>query len=352
MTVEARNSDLPTQAAAATVSPAKSQRAEVRRFFTTSAGFLAGYLAAALALDGAIGSYLHKTGQRGGLGPEVQIAIERVDNNSRSVQAVVLGDSVARQLFYPFAEPGPQVRFLTSNQAITMAGQCYLAENAMKRCPNLQDVYLLYLPAAWLNDMPREFTHDYFCGHFHTLGEVIEVFKVKRDFELSFAHGGRWLLPHLMAANSLSRPAFAMQPDVRQNAPTAAGPAPIPPDPERLLTEFSALFAPPASTIPPEPSGKQAVVLSPVSRYYLGKLREECRQRGIRLHILPCPVSAEKNRVEFVDPDHVYDAPILGDVPAEELIDAVHFKPPYVDAARERMIQFYGLDLLRMAGSR
>ena len=88
-------------------------------------------------------------------------------------------------------------------------------------------------------------------------------------------------------------------------------------------------------------------MLSPVSRYYLAKLRRDCADRGIRLHVLPCPVSKEKNRHEFVDPDHIYDGPIIGDVPADQLIDAVHFKGLFVKAARERMIQVYGLDFLK-----
>src|ERR1700722_7683560 len=97
MIVETPNSDS-IQAGA----PPKPQRAEVRRFFMVSVGFLAGFIAAALALNGVIAAYLHKTSQRGGLGGEVQMAWERVEKNNDAVRVVVLGDSVARQLFYPY----------------------------------------------------------------------------------------------------------------------------------------------------------------------------------------------------------------------------------------------------------
>ena len=324
-----------------------SPRAALKRFAITSAFFLTGLLIAVKALDLAIGSYLHKTAQRGGLGGEVQTALDTVDKTAPHIHVILLGDSVARQLFTPGQEPGRDVRFLTTNQAISAAGQCYLADEALRHCPNLQDVYLLYLPAAWENNLPRELSRDYFCGHFHHLSQVIEVFKVKRDVELSFAHLGRWMCPNIMAANSLSRPAVALLPGAKPAGDIKpATPASPPPDPERLVTEFSAWIAPRPAPVTPEPYGERAIVLSPVSRYYLAKLRKDCRQRGVRLHVIPCPVSDEKNHIKFVDADGIYEGPIIGDFPADQLIDSVHFKPPYIQAARERVIREYGLKFL------
>ncbi|HET6247799.1 MAG TPA: hypothetical protein VFE47_08885 [Tepidisphaeraceae bacterium] len=335
---------------------AQSQRAEFRKFLATSTCFLAGFLGLSLALNGILGKYLRWIDHRGGLGGEVQLAIEHTEKKRDSVRVIVLGDSVARQLFKQGSEPGPQVRFLTTNQAITMAGQCYLAEGAFKQCPHITDVYLFYLPAAFMNNMPRDFTHDYFCGHFHAAAQVIEVWKMKRDIELSFAHAGRWLWPNIMAANSLSRPAFSLEPGSATVETAAGETAPVPPDPERLLTQLSGLMAPPDPHIPAVPAGKAPVVLSPVSQYYVAKLRGDCTARGIRLHVLPCPVSTEKNHILFVDPNHIYDGPIISDIPANQLIDSVHFKKggpdgdkgiSFVQAARQRMIRLYGLDFLK-----
>jgi hypothetical protein len=152
-----------------------------------------------------------------------------------------------------------------------------------------------------------------------------------------------------MAANSMSRPAFALQPGaLRENTGREGAPSgPARPDAERLLTELSDLFKPPAGAIPELEAGRRAVVLSPVSQYYLAKLRADCRARGVRLHVLPCPVSNERNRVEYVDIDKIYDGPMLGDIPAEHFGDSVHLKREYVIPVRARMIELYRLPLDR-----
>jgi hypothetical protein len=332
---------------AALLGSPRSQLAEVKKFCLTSLIFIAGFIASGFILDASLASYQRHHGMRGGLGGEVQLALEHVENRSDAVRVIFLGDSVSRQLFLPSTEPDLSVRFLTTNQAISMAGQAYLAQNAFRRCPHITDVYLFYLPAAWENNLPREYTHDYFCGHFHSTAQVIEVFKMKRDFELSTAHLGRWFWPHIMAANTLYRPRVALRQQQRQ-APPDTGLAPPPPDPERLLTTISGLMEPAVSPEVVDSKGQLPVTLSPVSRYYLAKLRQDCQSRGVRLHVLPCPVSTEKNRVTFIDPAGVYDAPIIEDVPAADLVDMVHFKKRYIEPMRKRMIRMYHLEFLTL----
>jgi hypothetical protein len=327
--------------------PIASQRAEVRRFLLTAILFLPGLLLAALALDRAIGIYLTRTRHHGGLGPEVQAAVDAANHGDAAVRVIFLGDSVAHQLFTPGAEPGPRVRFLTSNYAIAMAGQAYLGEAALRNDPNLTDIYLFQLPQSWENDLPRDLTHDYFCGYFHSARQVAEVFAVKRDIELSFAHLGRWLVPNVMAANSLSRPALALQPQALREGPGRTAAGAYRPDPERLLTEVSALFKPAAAPAPELGPGRRAVVLSSVSRYFLAKLRAECKLCRVRLHVLPCPVSNEKNLAEFIDVEKVYDGEIIGDIPADHVGDAVHLKRLFVVPMRARMIELYQLQCLR-----
>src|ERR1019366_6442102 len=104
---------------------------ELKKFLLTAAAFLSGLLVAALALDGSIGAYLIRVHHRGGLGAEVQVAVDAATHGDAEVRAIFLGDSVSHQLFTPGTEPGRQVRFLTSNYAIAMAGQSYLGEEAL-----------------------------------------------------------------------------------------------------------------------------------------------------------------------------------------------------------------------------
>ncbi|HWE04465.1 MAG TPA: hypothetical protein VG326_18820 [Tepidisphaeraceae bacterium] len=309
--------------------------------------FIAGLLVTIWSADRLMGLHLKKIGHRGGLGAEVQNAITRVSRLRPDIHTILLGDSVSHQLFKPGSEGRSDILFLTTNQAISAAGQCYLAELAMDHCPALGDIYLFYLPASWGNNLPPDLTHDYLCGHFHQAGQVIEVLKVKRDFQLSFAHAGRWLMPNLMAANSLSRPAFSLAPTMTRKAPISDSGTALPPaDPERLMTQLSEACAPAADPQPAAPPGCRAVTLSPVSRYYLSKLRRECHRRGVSLHVLPCPVSDEKNGFTFVDTQGIYEAPIIGDFPAEQLIDGIHFKRAFVQGARDRIVRDYGLKFL------
>jgi hypothetical protein len=325
----------------------RSSRGEPRKFFRTLAAFLAGLMASIFIADRLMGMHLKMIGHRGILCPEVRAAVDQAGQVQKNVRFIVLGDSVGHQLFMPGTEGRRDVLFLTSNAAISVAGQCYLAESAMDHCPALGDIYLVYLPFAWVNNLPPALTHDYFCGNFHTAGQVIEVLKVKRDFELSFAHAGRWMLPNLMAANSLSRRAFSLSP-MAGGQTAALGQINIAsaPDPERLITQLSAACAPAAESTPPLPQGCRAIRLSPVSRYYLTKLRAECQRRGVRLHIVPSPVSDEHNGVKYVDTQGIYDVPIIGDIPAVQLRDGIHFKREFIQGARNRMIREYELNFL------
>jgi len=87
-----------------------------------------------------------------------------------------------------------------------------------------------------------------------------------------------------------------------------------------------------------------AVYLSPVSRYFFDKLRTDCHRRGIHLHVLPSPISAERRGQGYVDPLGIYDGPIINDIPADQLMDGTHFKRSSVAAARRRVLELYHLD--------
>ena len=135
------------------------------------------------------------------IGADVYGATWRARRRTPEVRTILLGDSVARQLFPPGREPkelNGRYRFLTSNQAISMAGQYYLLQDALRSCPGATDVYLLYFPGSLANDLGPDFTHDYFCGYFHSPRQIAEVFAVKRDFTLLASQVGHGLFPNLM----------------------------------------------------------------------------------------------------------------------------------------------------------
>lgn len=316
------------------------ERNEFKTFLRISTKFLAGLAIALLIVEHGVGIWLAKSGHLGGISPEVRRAADRISAQPGSPHAIILGDSVARQLFPHNQESSNRIVYLPTNAAVTMAGQYYLAQDAMNRWSSLTDIYLVLLPITWQNNMPRTPTHDYFCAHFHSPERVLEILLFKRDIELSLAHLGRCFLPNLLAANSLSQPATAMQPS--PDNPLRPSDTSEAPDPERWLTLLSSSMAPKWEEIPPAAPGTAIVRMSPVSQHFLAKLKADCRQRGIRLHVLPCPVSSEKCGITFVDPMHVYDAPIIDDIPAADLVDGIHMKPERVAEIRRRFMHAYG----------
>jgi hypothetical protein len=310
----------------------------VKKFFRTSICFVVGLLLFVVGSDKLMGVWLKKSEHRGGVAADVQVALDKLRDHRDRPRVVVIGDSVGRQLFRPGSERSQAARYMTTNASVTLAGQFYLARSAIERFPNLTDIYLVCIPFAFENNFPRAYTHDFLCGPFHTTDEVIEVFHVKHDIELSFAHVGRSIAPNLLAANSLTQPAFAVQgagdPKYNSAAPQTA-------DPEKYLTLLSAWMGPKDEPRDPAPPGKKAVYLSPVSQYYLSRLRKLCQEHHVHLHVLPAPISAEHHGFEVIDLRGIYDGPILNDIPADHLIDGIHFRKEYVPAERERFYALY-----------
>ena len=204
--------------------------------------------------------------------------------------------------FKPTTEPGPHVRFLDRPTRPSPWPGNAIWRKARSSVVRISRMSICSI-CRWRGGttMPRDFTHDYLCGHFHTAGQVIEVFRAKREIGLTFAHLGRWLWPNVMAANSLSRPAFALQPEARDTP--KAGASPAPPDPDRLLTLLSDLMALGGlcnAGLHANRRDNRRSFCRRFPRYYLAKLRRDCADRGIRLHACWCPVSKEKTGIEFV----------------------------------------------------
>jgi hypothetical protein len=309
-------------------------------FFKTSLAFLLGLAAILFVADGFMGFRLARSHGKGLIAPEVFVAVEAAHKPSPIICAIYLGDSVAEQLFPTGGETRPDERFLTCNQAISVAGQYYLLEDALANCPQIRDVYLFYYPGSFTNDLDSPpFTNDFFCGFFHQPAQIREVFHLTRDYRLLAVHIGRYALPNVMGINSGSRPAL-----LQFGGPRASG---LPADPggggsEPLLDLLNSLcgktqrFDP---AIEPDAHGRLPVVLSPVSSHYLSKMRELCMNRHATLHVLPCPCS-DANPIS--DSGSVYDQPILY-VEAGKFADRIHLRNKFIDEVRKEMIERYQL---------
>jgi hypothetical protein len=247
--------------------------------------------------------YTTRTAGRYLIGREVYIAQAIARKHDDQTHTLYLGDSVARQVFPPGEETDkPFSKYITTNQAISVAGQYYLLREALESHPAVKTVYLFYTPNAWGNNLDQVYTHDYFCGYFHKPEHVKAAFAVKKDWSLLGVHLGRMLLPNVAAANSSMSIAHA---------------------PSR------------ANWVKEAAAGKVvAVPVSPVSEHFLAEMRALCQSKGIQFKVYPCPVS---EAFTYRDDTHLYDAPIEY-FPADAFQeDAIHLKRPYVTIARAKL---------------
>lgn len=276
---------------------------------------------------------------RGMIGREVYVAKEAAGRPGPGVTTLYLGDSVARQLFRPGTEQSDVVRYLTSNYAISLAGQFYLLEEALKQCPNVREVNLLLVPHTWGNDLGPPFTDDYFCGHFHDAKHIAEVWRLRKDLRLTTVHASRWLLPNLLAENAARRPQGPV--DVPSQAHPIEGWL-APAGGEPLLRVIDALVPPPATASVAAgvaPDGVIDLPLSSVSRHYLSRIRTLCGSRGITLRVLPGPV---RDSHRYRDPHGVYTAGFLY-IEASKFLDDTHVRPEHLGEVRARVIAAYEL---------
>jgi hypothetical protein len=308
----------------------------MRQFLKTSLAFTAGLLVVLAAADRFLGWRMARLHGKTNLSPEIYRAIERANEQSSSIHSIFLGDSVSHELFWPGFEGRPDERFLTSNQAGSLAAQYYILADAVRSFPNLRAVYLFYYPGSFGNDLGPPLSNDYFCGFFHSPAEIREVFGVKRELRLSLAQIGRLILPNILATNSLNRPlVWEMDWSRPSGAATGGGT-----DPEPLLALLDRIVgALPDDPPPPSTDVEQPVFLSHVSRHYLPKMHELCRAHGIALHVLPCPCSDAR---AFVDTGHVYERPILYR-PAAQFGDGVHVKERFRGEAVRQLEAAYDL---------
>ena len=144
-----------------------------KRFVVGCARFAIG-LAVVLALsEVALARYnAHSWGYRL-IGREVFQALRVAERVEGQIHTLYLGDSVARQLFPPNYELDG-VRSLTTNQAISVAGQYYLLREALATHRGVREVVLFYQPRSFENNLDQVFTEDYYFGYFRKIFVRIE----------------------------------------------------------------------------------------------------------------------------------------------------------------------------------
>jgi hypothetical protein len=242
------------------------------------------------------------------IGEAVYQVLESADSPHPQVTTLFLGDSVALQFFHLNTETSPRFLNLPSTAAISLGGQYCVLQRAIDHAPRLQHVYLLLTPRSWANNLDQIFTHDYFCGYFHSPTLVWEVWSLEHNRQLTEAHIGRMLLPNIMAENSYL------------NRSQSASGVPMV-----------------AAAFDPTPRASRA------SRHFLAKMKDLCQQRHISLTVLPCPCTGNPAQLAELAP--FYDAPIELYDPELFTPDGIHVQNPKLGPVRDHFIaKFHLLD--------
>jgi hypothetical protein len=280
-------------------------------FLRRGAAFTVGGLVLLALIDPILGLILRRDGHMRRVAAPVYLSIKAAAEPSEETRSIFLGDSVARQFFALGNEPGPEYLFLASMEPVSMAGQFYTLERALLGHPNTKEVVLMLRPESLLNDLSTEMAYNYFCLYFSDMRHVWEVYGVSRNPTLMVHHFSRSLFPNVFSVIAFMN---VGQGQLRT----------LPVAPPQLQDS------------PPLQIGLQ----SPVTRFFLSKIRALAASHGATFRLLPCP-NRKSDRVD-VEPA-IFDVPPVFVDDDWFTADRVHLKGPNVEEARRISMQAWGL---------
>ena len=242
-------------------------------------------------------------------GPEVYIAVA---NSKKRIgyEKIVLGDSVAHQIFKNFKGIEDAFYDLTTNQAVSMAGHYILIMNAINvQDNNIKEIDLVYHPRSFSNDLDQIWTFDYFVKPF-----------------LSFSHKKHFSGTVLNKLEKLKVYNIAIFPFIKI----------IPNFP---ILDYSRFLSDP---------NENRSFLSGISIEYLQKIKMECEKKNIRIRVISCPIRKSsiddfdllkkqiaENNLEDIFIDYFSKMNIYED---DDFIDDFHLKKDYISNNRETII--------------
>lgn len=269
-------------------------------------------LAAALAAALALSAYSGPVSKR--FGPEVFRAIRVCTSAAPEARTLVLGDSVANQLFATGPAVTGAVSVATCNQAVTPLGNRILLDRWLAINPRTEEVVYVVLPGTLANDGLPEFTFHYLLFPFAETGLLDDappgtLAHLRRRFgRLPIGNAS---LRHLLYRN------------------------------DRLYDLYERKIV--RRRVPAPDGGLPAIVVE-----NLRAMRDACAARGVRFRLAFPPVSAAKA------PSAAFRARCAGQLrdvvpgidglfaslriePNENFRDGVHFTPERLAEAQEAL---------------
>ncbi len=242
-------------------------------------------------------------------GPEVYIANI---NSKKSLEhdIVVVGDSVAHQIFKPFDDVKDDFFDLTTNQAVSMAGQYILIMNIInKNSDVIKEINLVYHPRSFSNNLDQIWTFNYFVKPFFNLNNI-------KYFSQSV----------LKKLDNIKLYKIAILPMIKV----------IPDFPSFDYSKFM------------KNSNENTAYLSEISIEYLKKIKNECKNRNIEFNVISAPLNIEsiddyaymKQQISENGLDGIFhnyfDNMIIYE--KDVFLDPFHFKKDYLIKNRQLII--------------
>lgn len=247
---------------------------------------------------------------------EVYDAIDRSGVNE-GYTGLVLGDSVARQIFQPkYQDESGDICYLATNQAITTIGNFMLLERFIENNPQLEDVYYVARPNSIMGNPNFTYTYSYFVTPLYneSMSQYLEQ-ETREEIETIygsfFARGEfpKWMLakyPKLL--------------DVYQNS-------------RKSILQFRRWI------------GVAEEV--DMAALYLEKMKAVCDEKNIEFHLLSSPLPENhqfsleemKERLDFEGEEELirkYADSIIY-IQQDEFVDGVHMSASFLEKNREKI---------------
>ena len=227
-------------------------------------------------------------------GKEVYAAIKKSQQRQAKTKTLLIGDSVANQLFNNESTNGV-VNSLACNQAVSMVGHYLLLKEYLENNDDVDQVVLLYHPQSFANNLDQEFTFHYFLKPFNKRKNKKEFTELVKQQINEIPYHFVSQVPLILRSNF--SPAY-----------------------EGIMRPWADIF-------------------SPVSKQYLQKMENLTSAKEIKFIITAPPVRASmQDSISLIDRNVLAEAgllPLLNDYlnsiqysEEKHFVDDIHFKEP------------------------
>lgn len=239
---------------------------------------------------------------------EIMPYIEKVRKKDQTT-ILILGDSVCNQMLDPLQPLNEAVCIAGTNSAISLTGQYILAKEYVTNHANVSDIYLFFRPDSLNVTFTTTWGYQYAIMPFAET-DTLSLLDADTIEKMKAVYGGFFMKKSI--AGMIDRSAINRKIYLNML--------------KRYSTEYTQSYG------------------YEIADRYVEKIYDLCKENGIQLHMLPCPVAeSERNSVELkksayenswlytIFPDFLENVLYVED---EEFGDGVHFGGEYATSER------------------